>query len=187
MKPVKRELVNYTIPAADQNRLAIIELIGRMIEENRKKYDLPPFYIAGGCIRDACVGRWPKDYDVFVPQGDNDLSYLSLYAEGMKFAGTGGLQEGNPYEEQEGSEDWNIDNYTSPFSPRPVQFIEKPFDNGIDLIEEFDYNVVKAFWTPEGFHFHEDFVSGINDKRSMSRTNALCPLPERQVGSRPLL
>lgn len=122
----------------------------------------PGAVVAGGCIRDLCLGVPPKDIDVFVPCEDlqqwTDWKYafLSDHAgvydmsdtqEGKEYDRTDFSREANPlYGVLEGEligQQVNIIARTTHTSPQ-------------ELIELFDFAILQAYWDGESMKYNKE-------------------------------
>lgn len=130
------------------------------LDKQKEKYSLPQYYIAGGAIRDTLLDLPPKDYDVFFDKGE--IEEGSLYGEKFEtLENRPGLPPSIPVGREE---EFSVENYL--FEDGLVQLIEREVTSGLDLINDFDYNVVKGYYnTEDGFVLHDDFVSGMLSKK----------------------
>lgn len=166
-----------------------------ILNKKKEEFDLPPFVVAGGYLRDTILGLVPKDLDVFVDTTEDGLDSYVLYQ--------GDILDENPFGEARNqylrdqgetppiSFDVINTQFACPFMPFPpiTQLIMKEFPSAPDLVEVFDYDTVKIYHDSTGTVITEEAlnsletqrVSVLNDRSKRFCTKAGWPTSDKKV------
>lgn len=170
--------------------LVALREILKTLNKQKDFYNLSPYVIAGGCLRDIVLGNPPKDWDIFIPLAFDDVDQeidATLYAEVFDDVVEPDDIASSHYKEIFGK---NMVIYNASFHFEEglpfrtyicPQLISKSFSNYEDLLDGFDHSLTKIACSPTGqVYIHPDFTKSLdtgvitcynNKEKTIARAN----------------
>lgn len=108
----------------------------RIQRRARKLFPRGLMMLAGGCVRDFVCGKGdPKDYDLFFvrPHSQECQAFLAAYPDA--------INHNDPHYAEQGA-CYSVDN----FAGYPVDVVFSLYDNGRELLRNFDIGICQCAW-----------------------------------------
>lgn len=125
--------------------------------------------IAGGAIRDLVLGYYPKDYDCFLNPNSEDLDEddtISLFMGELCTDRWDEKAAPEYFSKQFTETTFAVYEGAGKDNGEIVQLIHRSFESPPELVDTFDYDLVKAYYDPETdkFYAHPGFLESLKSK-----------------------